>query len=65
MAARWAYGQPQAHDDELWQLTEGHWTRERPSDGRDIMNRDIMELAAGEDGRQVYALGRAVWRLSR
>lgn len=53
------------HDDELWHLTEGRWTRERPHDAGDTMNRKIVELAASEDGRHVYALGSAVWRLSR
>ncbi|GAA2279333.1 hypothetical protein GCM10010149_23880 [Nonomuraea roseoviolacea subsp. roseoviolacea] len=58
------------HDGELWHLTDGRWTRERPRETRHVMNpdtahADIMELAASEDGRHVYALGRAVWRLGQ
>ncbi|GAA2795174.1 hypothetical protein [Nonomuraea dietziae] len=48
------------YDNELWHLTEGRWTRERPPGMR-----GIEELAASEDGRHVYALGWAVWKLSR
>ncbi|MER7504540.1 hypothetical protein AB0L05_38705 [Nonomuraea pusilla] len=55
------------HDGELWHLSEGRWTRERPRhrDVRNIMDPEITELAASEDGRHVYALGSGVWRLSR